>query len=84
MSKKITPPVLKSLEELWLHDFGLGPTESLVEDGDVSFLQVLLVDDRLDVVKGMAEIGVLKRGCRYHFEAKVLRCPLVAANLKYG
>ena len=58
--------------------------DSRVEDADVLFLQVLRVDDRLDVVKGMADIGVSRRGCRYLFEAKLLRGPLVVANLEYG
>ena len=56
-----TPPVLERLEKLWLHDFGLDPLDSSVFD--VVCLHVLLVDDGLDVVKGMAEIGLSRRDC---------------------
>ena len=59
----VIPPVLERLEKVLLCDFGLDPTDRRLEDSDVLFFEVLFVDDGLDVVKGMAEIGSSRRDC---------------------
>ena len=42
---------------------GSDPRDSRVEDGDVLFLRMVLVDGGLDVVEGMDEIGSSSNDC---------------------